>query len=55
MKISNSKADELMNDNRANIITEDEFKVAGISTQASNHNRIIEQLKRKNKALYAKF
>jgi len=52
MKISNNKTNELMNDNRVNIITEDDFKITGISSQANNHNRIIEQLKRKNKAPY---
>ena len=52
MKISNNKTNELMNDNRVNIITEEDFKIAGISTQSNNHNRIIEQLKRKNKASY---
>ena len=52
MKISNNKTNELMNDKRINIITEEDFKIAGISTQANNHNRIIELLKRKNKAPY---
>jgi hypothetical protein len=52
MKISNNKTNELMNDTRINIITEEDFKIAGISTQANNHNRIIELLKRKNKAPY---
>ena len=52
INISRNKAEELLNDERLNIITEDEFKVVGITTLGSNNNKTIEQLRRKIKGMY---